>query len=286
MRLLPSVTHRPRPPSPPGDAGVPRGPDRGAYRGLRAIAVLASALLWAAPAPAQHDRERPGPQLDLGIEERGDPFFSERRHMVDDQVRRRGIEQRGLLQAMEAVPRHLFVPEIHQLQAYEDAPVEIAPGKTISQAYLSALMISLLELDGDEKVLEIGTGSGYDAALLSRLARKVYTIEIDRALGNRAQRTLRDLGYRNVEVLIGDGYRGWPEKAPFDAILVTTAPPRLPRPLIDQLAVGGRMVVPVGNLVQDLQVITKTRDGIETRKMSLVNLVPMEGEVKRQPGTP
>ncbi len=284
MKLLPSVTHRPRSASPSGDAGDPRRADRGARRRIAALATLA--MLWGAAAAAQHDRERPVPQLNLGREQIADPFFPQRRSMVDDQIRQRGIEQRGLLRAMEAVPRHLFVPEIHQPQAYDDAPVEIAPGKTISQAYLSALMISLLELDGDEKVLEIGTGSGYDAALLSRIVRQVYTIEIDRQLGRRAETTLRDLGYRNVEVLIGDGYRGWPAKAPFDAILVTTAPPRPPQPLIAQLKVGGRMVVPVGDLVQDLQVITKTRDGIETRKVSLVNLVPMEGEVERQPGSP
>ena len=249
--------------SPLGDGGDLR-PGR---RRARPLVVLAILALWAAGSAAQND-----------------PFFPQRHSMVDDQVRRRGIEQQDLLQAMESVPRHLFVPEIHQPQAYEDVPVEIAPGKTISQAYLSALMISLLELEGDEKVLEIGTGSGYDAALLSRMVRKVYTIEIDRDLGSRAETTLRDLGYRNVKVRIGDGYRGWPEEAPFDAILVTTAPPRLPGPLIDQLRMGGRMVVPVGSLVQDLQVLTKTADGIEVRKISLVNLVPMEGEVKREPG--
>lgn len=209
-----------------------------------------------------------------------DPYFSQRRDMVDDQVRQRGIEQRGLLQAMENVPRHLFVPEVFQPEAYEDSPVEIAPGQTMSQAYVSALMISLLDLKGDEKVLEIGTGSGYDAAVLSRMANRVYTIEIDRDLGRRATQTLGTLGYTNIRVRIGDGYRGWPEEAPFDAILVTAAPPQVPEPLLEQLKIGGKMVVPVGNLVQDLQVITKTADGLERRRVSLVNFGPMTGEVE------
>ena len=274
MKLLPSPPAPRRPPSPLGDARSPLDRAIGAPprrtanpRAWGILAILALAAIWGSAAAAQND-----------------PFLPQRRSMVDDQVRRRGIEQRGLLQAMEAVPRHLFVPEIHQPQAYEDTPVEIAPGKTLSQAYLSALMISLLELHGNEKVLEIGTGSGYDAALMSRMVRRVYTIEIDSDLAGRAERTLQTLGYRNVKVRNGDGYRGWPEESPFDAILVTAAPPRLPRPLIDQLKIGGRMVVPVGKLVQDLQVITKTADGIEVRKISLVNLVPMEGEVERDPG--
>ncbi|MEE8525618.1 MAG: protein-L-isoaspartate(D-aspartate) O-methyltransferase [Thermoanaerobaculia bacterium] len=216
----------------------------------------------------------------LTVAAQADPYFSQRRDMVDHQVRQRGIEQRGLLQAMENVPRHLFVPEVFQPEAYEDSPVEIAPGQTMSQAYVSALMISLLDLDGDEKVLEIGTGSGYDAAVLSRMASRVYTIEIDRDLGRRATQTLGALGYANVRVRIGDGYRGWPEQAPFDAILVTAAPPQVPEPLIEQLKIGGKMVVPVGNLVQDLLVITKTADGLERRRISLVNFGPMTGEVE------
>ncbi len=208
-----------------------------------------------------------------------DPYFSQRHDMVDH-LRERGIDQRGLLQAMENVPRHLFVPEGFQPEAYEDSPVEIAPGQTMSQAYVSALMISLLDLEGEEKVLEIGTGSGYDAAVLSRMANRVYTIEIDDELGRKAKQTLGDLGYTNVKVKIGDGYRGWPEEAPFDAILVTAAPTRLPEPLIKQLKIGGKMVVPVGNLVQDLLVITKTGDGLERRRVSLVNFGPMTGEVE------
>ena len=210
-----------------------------------------------------------------------DPFSTARRSMVSEQVVKRGIETPVLLDAMQDVPRHLFVPEGSEPRAYEDMPVTIAPGKTLSQAYVSARMISLLELEGDEKVLEIGTGSGYDAALLSQLASEVFTIEIDRGLGEKAKATLERLGYENVHVEVGDGYRGWPSEAPFDAILITAAPERIPEPLLAQLKDGGRMVVAVGGLVQDLQVVTKSGDEIQRRTVSLVNLSPMTGEVQR-----
>ena len=202
--------------------------------------------------------------------------------MVNDQVRKRGVKQQGVLSALESVPRHLFVPRPNQERAYRDAPVPLAPGKNLSHAFVSARMIEVLELKGDEKVLEIGTGSGYDAALLSRLAREVYTIEIDRALARRATRTLGQLGYDNVEVMIGDGYRGWPDKAPFDAILVTVSTPEPPPLLYEQLKMGGRMVVAVGSLVQEMQLITKTPDGMITEPVSLVNLGPMTGEINRK----
>lgn len=212
----------------------------------------------------------------------GDPFAALRRDMVDDQVKKRGIKQGSVLYAMETVPRHLFVPPPNQTQAYLDAPVAFAPGKNLSHAYVSARMLEVLDLDGDEKVLEIGTGSGYDAALLSSLARQVYTIEIDRTLATRAGKTLRKLGFDNVEVKVGDGYRGWPEHAPFDAILVTVSTPKPPPILYDQLKVGGRMVVAVGSLVQEMQLITKTADGRITQPVSLVNLGPMTGEINQQ----
>ncbi len=211
----------------------------------------------------------------------GDPFAALRHDMVDDQVKRRGVTQHGVLSALETVPRHLFVPPPNQPQAYLDAPVPFAPGKNLSHAYVSARMIEVLELDGDEKVLEIGTGSGYDAALLSRLAKQVYTIEIDRNLAARARKTLHQLKFDNVEVKIGDGYRGWPEKAPFDAILVTVSTPKPPPLLYEQLKMGGRMVVAVGSLVQEMQLLTKTPDGPITRPVSLVNLGPMTGEINQ-----
>lgn len=209
-----------------------------------------------------------------------DPFFDARRDMVE-QVRRQGIHQPRMLSALEEVPRHRFVPESLAPLVYLDKPVSFAPGQNLSQAYLSAKMISLMGLKGDEVVLEIGTGSGYDAAVLSRLAKRVYTVEIDRELGENARSTLESLGYDNVEVKIGDGYRGWEEKGPFDAILLTAAPQRVPEPLFNQLKIGGKMVVAVGySLHQDLKVITRTgKADREVKRVNLISLTPMTGEV-------
>ncbi len=210
-----------------------------------------------------------------------DPFVDARRQMVETQVRRRGIDEPHLLDAMSKIPRHVFVPESKRSQAYDDVPIPIADGQTLSQAFLSALMISALGLKGGERVLEIGTGSGYDAAILSRIASQVYTIEIDPVLAKLAQSKLEQLRLKNVKVRIGDGYRGWSEEAPFDAILLTTAPEHIPGPLLDQLKPGGKMVVAVGDLMQDLQVITKTATGgTDVRKIDLVRLGPMTGEVR------
>ena len=209
-------------------------------------------------------------------------FLDQRRSMVEEQIVRRGVSERKVLGAMEEVPRHVFVPEPLRDQAYADGPLSIGSGQTISQPYIVALMTSLLELDGDERVLEIGTGSGYQAAVLSRLVKDVYTVEIREELGQKAQRTLDDLGYTNVHFRIGDGYQGWPEAAPFDGIMVTAAPDRVPEPLIDQLKVGGKLVIPVGNFFQDLLVITRTSKGIERREIIPVRFVPMIGEVENQ----
>jgi protein-L-isoaspartate(D-aspartate) O-methyltransferase len=208
-----------------------------------------------------------------------DPFALERRQMVDQQIRQRGVHDDRVLDAVEAVPRHLFVPTDQRRQAYQDHPLPIGEGQTISQPYIVALMTSLLDLDGDERVLEIGTGSGYQAAVLSKLARDVYSID---GLGRQAQKSLADLGYRNVHVRIGDGYQGWPEAAPFDGIIVTAAPPYIPEPLIEQLKVGGKLVIPVGRVFQDLLVITKTKDGLERRNVIPVRFVPMTGEVEKE----
>jgi protein-L-isoaspartate(D-aspartate) O-methyltransferase len=205
-----------------------------------------------------------------------DPFALERQRMVESQIIARGVESAGVLEAMRDVPRHFFVPEDLRDRAYADRPQYIGSGQTISQPYIVALMTELLDLDGDERVLEIGTGSGYQAAVLSRLAREVYTIEIIGELAERARETLTDLGYDNIHFRVGDGYEGWPEAAPFEAIIVTAAPPELPAALVEQLAVGGRLVVPVGGrLVQDLEVHTKTEDGLEMRKVIPVRFVPM-----------
>ena len=209
-----------------------------------------------------------------------DYFASQRRAMVDEQIRGRGIAEPRLLNALETVPRHEFVPEALRDDAYRDEPLQIGAGQTVSQPYLVALMTDLLELDGDEKLLEIGTGSGYTTAVLAQLARRVYTIEIIDDLASRAQRVLDELGYGNVEVRVGDGYRGWPEEAPFDGILVSAAPSEVPPPLIEQLKVGGVLVAPVGRTLQDLVVIRKTPDGLERRQVDVVRLVPMLGRAQ------
>ena len=210
-----------------------------------------------------------------------------RHQMVEDQIRKRGVRQPEVLRAMEGVPRHSFVPPDRRDQSYGDTPLPIGWGQTISQPYIVALMTELLGLDRRDKVLEIGTGSGYHAAVLSRVAGQVFTIEIIGELGRQAQQTLDGLGYENVHVRIGDGYQGWPDEAPFDAIILTAAPPRIPQPLLDQLRVGGKMVVPEGgSFVQDLLVITKTPHGLERRSVTPVRFVPMTGEVQQQKKDP
>ena len=210
-------------------------------------------------------------------------LVEERRTMVEQQILERGVTDPRVLRAMEVVPRERFVPAARRDQAFDDVPLPIGEGQTISQPYIVALMSSLLELRGDERVLEIGTGSGYPAAILAELAAEVYTIEIIESLGERARRTLSELGYTNVHVRIGDGYKGWPEAAPFDAVLVTAAPERIPQPLLDQLRVGGRLVIPVGGFFQELQVITKTEDGIRKQAVTPVRFVPMTGRVQSPP---
>jgi protein-L-isoaspartate(D-aspartate) O-methyltransferase len=207
-----------------------------------------------------------------------------RRTMVDEQIRGRGITAPGVLSAMGQVPRHMFVPLSEQGRSYADQPLPFDAGRTIYQPYVVALMTSLLDLDGSKRVLEIGTGSGYHAAVLSRVVGEVYTIEIVPGLADRARRTLARLGYGNVHVRTGDGFRGWPERAPFDAILLTAAPRRVPAPLLAQLKPGGRLVAPVGPPGEDgqqLEVLTKRADGsMETRRVLPVRFVPMTGEAE------
>lgn len=202
--------------------------------------------------------------------------------MVESQIRRREITQPEVLAALELVPRHLFVPAEYRAEAYADRPLPIGWGQTISQPYIVALMTELLELDRSDRVLEIGTGSGYHAAVLSRVAGEVYSIEIIEGLGKQAQTTLAELGYNNVTVRVGDGYQGWAEKGPFDAVILTAAPPQIPQPLIDQLRLGGRLVAPVGAYVQDLMLMVKTAEGLEKRTVAPVRFVPMTGEVQQQ----
>ncbi|HEA47543.1 MAG TPA: protein-L-isoaspartate(D-aspartate) O-methyltransferase [bacterium] len=208
-----------------------------------------------------------------------DRFTEARETMVKTQIEARGIKDKRVLRVIRTVPRHRFVLPIYQKMAYSDRPLPIGFGQTISQPYIVALMTESLRLKGDEKVLEIGTGSGYQAAILAKLAKEVYTIEIISGLAKRAEKTLKRLGYENIEVKYGDGYLGWPEYAPFDAIIVTAAPDHIPQPLIDQLAEGGRMIVPVGKYPwQVLKLIQKKGGQIITSDITDVLFVPMTGE--------
>ena len=201
-------------------------------------------------------------------------YRSQRTAMVDEQIRRRGITDARVLEAMRAVPRHRFVPAPLQHLAYADRPLSIGQGQTISQPFIVAYMTEALGVRPADRVLEIGTGSGYQAAVLSRLVREVYTIEIVPELARRAAATLKTLGYANVRVREGDGYAGWPEQAPFARIMVTAAPEKVPPPLIDQLANGGRMVIPVGDREQWLTVVEKTPRGVVERRTIPVAFVP------------
>jgi len=202
--------------------------------------------------------------------------------MVDRQIAGRGVHDPRVLAAMREVPRHRFVPEPLRAAAYEDGALPIGEGQTISQPFVVASMCEHLALSPQDRVLEIGTGSGYHAAVLSQLAAQVYSIEIVPPLAERARRTLAELGYANVEVRTGDGYRGWPEEAPFDAVILTAAPPEIPEPLVAQLKPGGRMVLPVGvGEDQQLVVLEKTAHGLEKRVMFPVRFVPMTGEAER-----
>ena len=195
--------------------------------------------------------------------------------MVDRQIRARGIRSAEVLDALARVPRELFVPADVRHRAYEDSPLPIGYGQTISQPYIVAYMTEALETSPDHRVLEIGTGSGYQAAVLAGLVRQVYSIEIVPELADSARRTLTDAGYRNVEVRTGNGYAGWPERSPFDRIIVTAAPPEVPSALVDQLAVGGRMVVPVGTLLQEIVIVTKDARGVSETRTIPVRFVPM-----------
>ena len=204
-----------------------------------------------------------------------DPYARERHQMVRTQIESRDVSDPAVLAAMRKVPRHLFVPVQLQGEAYADGPLPIGYSQTISQPYIVAYMSELLRVSRAHKVLEIGTGSGYQAAVLGELAGRVLTIEIVPELGERARALLQQLGYGNVQVRVGDGYLGWPEEAPFDRIMVTAAPDHVPPPLVDQLAVGGILVLPVGTWHQEIVVITKTREGTTVRHTIPVRFVPL-----------
>jgi len=201
-----------------------------------------------------------------------------REKMVETQIKARGVKDPRVISALLKVERHRFVLEDYLNSAYADQPLPIGEGQTISQPYIVALMTELLELKENEKVLEIGTGSGYQAAILAELAKEVYTIEIIESLASTAKKRLSELGYQNIRVKAGDGYLGWPEAAPFDAIIITASPDHIPKPLLDQLKEGGRMVVPVGTYAQELKKIVKRSGKIETTGIISVIFVPMTGE--------
>ena len=235
--------------------------------------ILLLPLLFGALAACQ----RPNSQDDstAAQSDAADPFAVSRRRMVREQLSARGIQDKAVLAAMSRVPRHRFVPELHQDDAYADNPLPIGFDQTISQPYIVAYMTEAARVSRDDKVLEVGTGSGYQAAILAELAAQVYTIEIIPELAAGARKVLGELGYKNVEVRTGDGYAGWKEHAPFDAIVVTAAPDHVPQALVEQLAVNGRMIIPVGTGEQEMRVITRTATGVTQESTLRVRFVPL-----------
>lgn len=209
-------------------------------------------------------------------------FKESRLRMVKNQIQNRGVSDPGVLESMRTVPRHLFVPKGSAGSAYADRPLRIGEGQTISQPYIVALMTEILGLEGDESVLEIGTGSGYQAAVLSEIAAKVYTMEIKEVLHQRSTALLKDLAYRNVKTRFGDGYFGWQEAGPFDAIMITAAVDHIPPPLLEQLEDGGKLILPLGSpysyLGQILVLVTKVGEDFRLREILAVRFVPMTGE--------
>jgi protein-L-isoaspartate(D-aspartate) O-methyltransferase len=238
-------------------------------RGSSKLAALAAPFLVAACEGAVAQRPRAATDWNAA-----------RTTMVDEQIVTRDIKSPRVLDAMRKVPRHEFVPESMRGEAYGDTPLPIGYGQTISQPYIVAYMSEALELEPSHRVLEIGTGSGYQAAILGELAKEVFSIEIVVPLASTARQTLARLGYKNVHVRAGNGYLGWPEEAPFDRVMVTAAPDEVPQALVDQLKVGGLMAIPVGIGVQELKILRRTANGVETLRTLPVRFVPMTGKPK------
>jgi protein-L-isoaspartate(D-aspartate) O-methyltransferase len=208
-----------------------------------------------------------------------DKYELERKQMVKEQIKSRGLHDKCLLTAFESVPRHMFVPKESRYAAYDDGPLPIGFGQTISQPYIVALMTDLLELNGDERLLEVGTGSGYQAAILGMIAEEVHTIEFVPELAARAESTLKELGMDNVHVHFGDGSLGWPECAPYNGILVAAAAPKTPKALLEQLKDGGKLVIPVGGRgFQQLEVWVREKDDYSSRTEIAVAFVPLRGK--------
>jgi protein-L-isoaspartate(D-aspartate) O-methyltransferase len=228
----------------------------------------------------------PAPNQPKSVEQKSarptDEFAAVREQMVSRHLTSRDIDNRRVLEAMQRIPRHEFVPQRWQRYAYADSPLPIGNEQTISQPYIVALMTQLVDPQPEHKALDVGTGSGYQAAVLSELVKEVFSIEIVEPLANQARQRLKSLGYENVQVRHGDGYRGWPSEAPFDVIIVAAAPDHIPPALIDQLAIGGKLVIPVGDRNQTLKVVQKKRDGsIVESDVIPVRFVPMTGEAKK-----
>jgi protein-L-isoaspartate(D-aspartate) O-methyltransferase len=221
-----------------------------------------------------------GAGTELGTQTNQGDFEAGRHRMVDEQLRGRDIRDVRVLEAMRRVPRHEFVPEAQRDRAYVDSPLPIGQGQTISQPYIVAFMTQALEVGPEHRVLEIGTGSGYQAAVLGQLAKTVYSIEILPSLADRARTTLQRLGYRNIQVRTGNGFLGWPDQAPFDRVMVTAAPEEVPPALVQQLRVGGLMAIPVGTSAQELRILRRTPKSTETLATMAVRFVPMTGKPK------
>jgi protein-L-isoaspartate(D-aspartate) O-methyltransferase len=235
---------------------------RGLASRMLVVTVVAAAIAFLAAVRGQSTKEA-GPA-------------AQRREMVEQQIRARGVRDARVLTALGRVPRERFVPASLRGRAYDDSPLPIGFNQTISQPYIVAYMSEALGVEPDDTVLEIGTGSGYQAAVLGEIARRVYTIEIVPDLARRAAATLQELGYANIQVRAGDGYAGWPEHAPFDRIIVTAAPEEIPAPLLEQLAAGGRLVIPVGEQGQTqwMTIVDKTELGVVSRRTLPVQFVP------------
>jgi protein-L-isoaspartate(D-aspartate) O-methyltransferase len=208
-------------------------------------------------------------------------YKTEREAMVIEQIASQGIKDEKVLEAMKKVPRHCFVPEELRHLAYADSPLPIGDGQTISQPYIVAFMTEAAQVNPESRVLEIGTGCGYQSAVLGEICKDVFTIEIVKPLAEKASKLLKELGYSNIHVRQGDGWEGWPEKAPFDIILITAAPEHLPQPILSQLKIGGRIIVPVGSLIdQKLIRYTKTEKGLKEEVLIPVRFVPMTGKAQ------
>lgn len=271
-----------------GATGLGRDCAKEIERGMRGGFVIVAVVVWLGVAGCPGRWPDPAPSVtavsdaDLTGKEAGTDLVRSpaRERMVREQIEARGIGDPAVLAAMRRVPRHLFMPEQVRHLAYEDHPVPIGYGQTISQPYIVAFMSELARVEPGDRVLEIGTGSGYQAAILDALGAEVFSIEIVEPLARRAEQTLGELGHSNVRIRSGDGFAGWPEEAPFDRIVLTAAPPRIPQPLIDQLAPGGRLIAPEGRHDQELMVLTKGEQGVVRESVLPVRFVPMTGRAQ------